>query len=890
MPTAVRPMGADAQNKRQSCAPPAEPTKTAGIRTMRVAMAKNPWYTSKMVSQGRAFMQSKIVAIVMTFALVCALFIPDLWTLIGVDSNVESDIILFIVFLLFSFEFIGLCLTDPMYLFTFFFFMDIIGTFSMIWDISFFFGADAKEPKIVNNDNSGGTPANLMVLRAARAAKLAARAGRISRLLRFLRFLPFLGGGGKQDPDAGIARSISNQLSNLLATRVAFLTILLVMIVPVIEMLQFPRNDQSLMTWTERLSITYGETAQDCSPSSASPCIPTDVAKQNLNQELTQMRDFYDNKLFGPFRACHGQEITDGFACAEDISSWGPTFSSPSRGSEVWIVHTKTFSVFFNMYGAHKMEAVMNMLLIITVIFIMCFSGLALSSVVSELAVRPLERMLGTVRQIAKTVFKFSEEVHEEDDQEKLDIDRASEMKLLERVVNKLAVIVDLTTQTEQAVEQTEDMDEEDIGVLTMMRGGDNIGKDPSKTPNAHSIVRASRSTPASRPTATPCGAQAVPTLRQVSEANIEDFGMSMEIFDSWYFNPLEMKKEQLIGLACFCVTKFQSDFNYTIIGEEEETVLHTFMSAVEREYLANPYHNFAHAMDVLHTCQRCMRLSQSELWLSELDQTAVLIAAICHDLGHPGVNNGFLVEVQHELALRYNDRSPLENMHCAKMWQILSVESTNIFSKLPADEYRQIRKISIRMILHTDNAKHMEMIKTLQMLLEVNSEVFSGSGHDGDPSASPSTLECELFQGEEVKATLLDLFLHSADVSNSCKAWKVCELWADVVLEEFFAQGDQEKALGIPVQMLNDREKVVRPFSQICFLDFMVAPLVALEVRILPGLHDMGENLVDNLGHWEDVRIKLLNPSDEDKSKMQARISAQRDKMNAAKTREPPP
>merc|ERR1719421_1564342 len=121
------------------------------------------------------------------------------------------------------------------------------------------------------------------------------------------------------------------------------------------------------------------------------------------------------------------------------------------------------------------------MLLIITVIFIMCFSGLALSSVVSELAVRPLERMLGTVRQIAKTVFKFSEEVHEEDDQEKLDIDRASEMKLLERVVNKLAVIVDLTTQTEQAVDDEEDMDEEDIGALTMMRGGDNIGKDPSK-------------------------------------------------------------------------------------------------------------------------------------------------------------------------------------------------------------------------------------------------------------------------------------------------------------------------------------------------------------------------------------------------------------------------
>merc|ERR1719393_247399 len=100
----------------------------------------------------------------------------------------------------------------------------------------------------------------------------------------------------------------------------------------------------------------------------------------------------------------------------------------------------------------------------------------------------------------------------------------------------------------------------------------------------------------------------------------------------------------------------------------------------------------------------------------------------------------------------------------------------------------------------------------------------------------------------------MLNLLLHQADVSNPLKPFKVCKLWAAKVLDEFFAQGDQEKTLGIPVQMLNDRDKVNKPNSQIGFIEFLVTPLVSACIRLFPSLYELGDNLGENVLKWEEV------------------------------------
>merc|ERR1740138_1337658 len=112
-------------------------------------------------------------------------------------------------------------------------------------------------------------------------------------------------------------------------------------------------------------------------------------------------------------------------------------------------VYTDTFMIGFNMQEPATREALISMSSVFFILSIMVFSGLALSSTVTELAVRPLESMLATVRQIATTVFNMSAVVEEEDFDSVdgvIDIDNDSEMNLLEKVVKKLAIITQLHT------------------------------------------------------------------------------------------------------------------------------------------------------------------------------------------------------------------------------------------------------------------------------------------------------------------------------------------------------------------------------------------------------------------------------------------------------------
>ena len=65
-------------------------------------------------------------------------------------------------------------------------------------------------------------------------------------------------------------------------------------------------------------------------------------------------------------------------------------------------------------------------------------------------------------------------------------------------------------------------------------------------------------------------------------------------------------------------------------------------------------------------------------------------------------------------------------------------------------------------------------------------------------------------------KSKILSLVLHCCDVAHPSKPWLLHRRWTNLLLEEFFRQGDNEKELGLPYSPLCDRNNTLVAESQI--------------------------------------------------------------------------
>ena len=209
----------------------------------------------------------------------------------------------------------------------------------------------------------------------------------------------------------------------------------------------------------------------------------------------------------------------------------------------------------------------------------------------------------------------------------------------------------------------------------------------------------------------------------------------------------------------------------------------------------SNAYHNSSHAADVTHTMNYF--ITRAKIWssLKIEEQYACLIAPIMHDFMHPGVNNAFLVATSNALALRYNDTSVLEHFHCSSLFEMASNEETNIFEHLSSEQKKYSRELIISMIMATDMSQHFEWIGKFKGKI-------NGAGINLENKAD--------------KKLLLNFAIKCSDVNNPTKPQQQSRIWTQLIMEEFFAQGDAEKERGLPISTFMNRETTDVPKCQI--------------------------------------------------------------------------
>lgn len=131
---------------------------------------------------------------------------------------------------------------------------------------------------------------------------------------------------------------------------------------------------------------------------------------------------------------------------------------------------------------------------------------------------------------------------------------------------------------------------------------------------------------------------------------------------------------------------------------------MHTFIDAVAKEYKNNRFHNFRHAIAVLHATFKLITMASGDHYkglrlsgacaLPLFVQFTLLVAALVHDIGHPGNTNDFEIKRNSEIAKLYDNKSILENYHISLTFDLLSRLSCNFLAFIETDKRLMFEKI----------------------------------------------------------------------------------------------------------------------------------------------------------------------------------------------------
>ncbi|OEH75927.1 3 5-cyclic nucleotide phosphodiesterase domain-containing protein [Cyclospora cayetanensis] len=254
-------------------------------------------------------------------------------------------------------------------------------------------------------------------------------------------------------------------------------------------------------------------------------------------------------------------------------------------------------------------------------------------------------------------------------------------------------------------------------------------------------------------------------------------------------------------------------------------------------------------------------------------DMALIIVAGLCHDIGHPGRNNALFSNAMEPLALLYNDRAVLENYHACLTFKTLEKQDCDIFVTLKTREYLMVRTQIIELILATDMKGHFETVSRFRPShkhrvptrrekrrfcggkgegREMSAEQGEGAKGEGGHGFSVMDVESEC----SWIYLFFRMFIKASDISHCGVEWGQHFEWCQRVLNEFYDQGDEERLRCLPISPLCDREKHGDAAkSQMGFINFVAKPLFdELAAVDISGTveKEVMTNLRSNASRWE--------------------------------------
>ena len=296
------------------------------------------------------------------------------------------------------------------------------------------------------------------------------------------------------------------------------------------------------------------------------------------------------------------------------------------------------------------------------------------------------------------------------------------------------------------------------------------------------------------------------------------------------------------LSVRC-CVALFEAQGSLARFGCPAD-VMCRFVLACRDKYRFVPYHNFYHAVDVCQTLYTFLYCGGGEELLTPIECYVLLITALVHDLDHMGLNNSFHLKTDSPLGMLSSasgNNSVLEVHHCNEAIIIIGDANKNIFCGLDTKATTLAYRRLIDCVLATDMARHQDLVSQFEAMCT------SPPGYQRD--------------NDDHRRLLMMMLLKAADISNITKPFGISRKWGMSVTEEFYQQGDKEKAKGVaPLPMFDRSQNNELAKGQIGFISFVGESFFnKLTTNLCKGMIWCANNVAANKAEWKRVLDKRL-------------------------------
>ncbi|XP_067686279.1 dual 3',5'-cyclic-AMP and -GMP phosphodiesterase 11A-like isoform X1 [Haliotis asinina] len=303
-------------------------------------------------------------------------------------------------------------------------------------------------------------------------------------------------------------------------------------------------------------------------------------------------------------------------------------------------------------------------------------------------------------------------------------------------------------------------------------------------------------------------------------------------------FNDFSLNRDEMVLAA----VRIFHDLGLIRKFRMEYDTLYRWLLTIRKNYRVVAYHNWRHAFNVCQVMFALMSKCNIRKNLSDKECLALIVACLCHDLDHRGTNNAFQQKSSSALAQLYGTKATLEHHHFNHAIMILNSDGHNIFSNFSSEEYSEVVNILKHAILATDLSLHIQRVR----------DKFFTMVNQGD----------QAWDDRESKEILRSILMTCCDIAAISKPWDVQRRNAELVMTEFFDQGDKERnELKIQPQACMDREKQDEIAKlQLGWIDGICLPLYKHLARMDPMFQEMVDGVLGNRARWEILDAERLS------------------------------